>query len=475
MHSAARPPSLSHTFCSPSPLTQIPLWYSRTSSPSLNRYNSFVRNSPKLYLPYLSPLAFSIAGSRVLDWLPLSQSRTWLLVEGWDSTPEEREADTLCTTEESPGSEDESDCNEAIQPDLPAKFNKLWRDANENPYNFNGWTKILEFVDAENNLEAGRKVYNAFLSRFPYCYGYWKKYADLEHQFHYAAETEEVYNRALQSIPVSLDLWIAYITYLNNNLDMSLPKSVEKLRGTFKSAAEAAGMEFRSDKFWDMYAEWEIAQGNLKGATAVYDLVLNVPTQLYRQHHERFQHHVASHPPQQIIGEEEYQWLRTKVIEGDNTQTAAEDSASEDDQENSDHTDPDLQSKIKDQFLMIRDQLFISNESEVRKRWTFEEAIIRPYFHATPLDHAQLENWRKYLEFEISQGDHQRIVTLFERCLVACALYEEFWLAYVQYMEPHSVEATRSILQRACCIHLPLKPSLSLQWAAFEEKHGMFI
>lgn len=44
-----------------------------------------------------------------------------------------------------------------------------------------------------------------------------------------------------------------------------------------------------------------------------------------------------------------------------------------------------------------------------------------------PLERCQLKNWQDYLDFEIEQGDRTRIIVLFERCLIACALYEEFW------------------------------------------------
>lgn len=54
--------------------------------------------------------------------------------------------------------------------------------------------------------------------------------------------------------------------------------------------------------------------------------------------------------------------------------------------------------------------------------------IKRPYFHVKPLERCQLKNWQEYLDYEIEQGDRERIITLFERCLIACALYEEFWL-----------------------------------------------
>ena len=32
------------------------------------------------------------------------------------------------------------------------------------------------------------------------------------------------------------------------------------------------------------------------------------------------------------------------------------------------------------------------------------------------------------MDFEISTGHHERIVVLFERCMIACALYEDFWM-----------------------------------------------
>lgn len=55
----------------------------------------------------------------------------------------------------------------------------------------------------------------------------------------------------------------------------------------FESAVAAAGMDFRSDKLWEMYVEWEKEQGDLKAITAIYDRVLSTPTQLYSHHWEK--------------------------------------------------------------------------------------------------------------------------------------------------------------------------------------------
>lgn len=56
---------------------------------------------------------------------------------------------------------------------------------------------------------------------------------------------------------------------------------------TFESAIAAAGVDFRSDKLWEMYVEWEREQGNLKAITGIYDRVLAMPTQMYSHHWEK--------------------------------------------------------------------------------------------------------------------------------------------------------------------------------------------
>ena len=56
----------------------------------------------------------------------------------------------------------------------------------------------------------------------------------------------------------------------------------------FEEAVSAAGWDWHSDRLWDLYAEWEKEQGNLKAMTEVYDRVMRVPTQLYSTHYEKY-------------------------------------------------------------------------------------------------------------------------------------------------------------------------------------------
>lgn len=96
--------------------------------------------------------------------------------------------------------------------------------------------------------------------------------------------------------------------------------------------------------------------------------------------------------------------------------------------------------------------------------------IRRPYFHVKPLEEVQLINWADYLSFEEAEAAEsestvreelkaqnpelseteltakvlasdvvllarRRVKVLYERCLVACALYEHFWIRYARYTE----------------------------------------
>ncbi|XP_065510115.1 pre-mRNA-processing factor 39-like [Caloenas nicobarica] len=365
-------------------------------------------------------------------------------------------------------------------PPYPPDFEKLWQAAQSNPHDFTAWTELLTLVEQENHLPAARRAFDAFFAHYPYCYGYWKKYADMERRFGGNRHTEEVFERGLQSIPLSMDLWIHYISYLQSTLDMNLPESAPKIRGVFEAAVAAAGLDFRSDKLWELYVEWEREQGELRAVTAIYDRVLSIPTQLYSQHWERFKEHVLHHPPKDILSPEELLWVRSKLStepppkapEPEGTEAppgeepAPQGGTAADAQEDLD------QEKIRELVISMRQQIYAQNEAEVSKRWNFEDGIKRPYFHVKPLERAQLRNWREYLDWELGGGNHDRCIVLFERCVIACALYEEFWIKYTRFLEPQTVAGARSVFQRACGYHLPRKPTIHLLWAAFEEKHG---
>ena len=76
--------------------------------------------------------------------------------------------------------QDKLDAEERVKNAKKAELEKLWKVVTDDPADFTGWTQLLQYVDSKNEQEEGRKVFKKFLNRYPYCYGYWKKYADLE-------------------------------------------------------------------------------------------------------------------------------------------------------------------------------------------------------------------------------------------------------------------------------------------------------
>ncbi|XP_078590957.1 pre-mRNA-processing factor 39-like isoform X5 [Branchiostoma floridae x Branchiostoma japonicum] len=387
---------------------------------------------------------------------------------------------------------------EEEEPDSP-ELEKYWKVVKENPQDFTGWTYLLQYVEHENKLNQARRAFDAFFMRYPYCYGYWKKYADVEKKHGNIEQAQEVYERGLKAIPLSVDLWIHYINFATE-VQTTDEVGQANLRSVYEKAVTAAGTEFRSDRLWDLYLAWELEQGNLKNITAIYNRLLNIPTQMYSHHFEKFKDHVNTNLPKDILPLDEFLQLRTDVLANTPGIEPEIPGAEPDDgppgvvpppgvTASADKictkpksvvppfvdcmSQPDAETlAIRDKLISTRRAIYSTTEAEVSKRWTYEEGIKRPYFHVKPLERVQLKNWKEYLDFEMEQGSHERMVVLFERCMIACALYEDFWLKYAKYLESHSVEGARNVYRRACTIHLPRKPNIHLNWAAFEEQHG---
>lgn len=155
----------------------------------------------------------------------------------------------------------------------------------------------------------------------------------------------------------------------------------------------------------------------------------------------------------------------------------------EEEEEDDHFRDDEEAAGIREKIIAIRRKFHKNTVTNVTTRWQFEEGIKRPYFHVKPLERCQLKNWKEYLDFEIEQGEQMRILVLFERCLIACALYDEFWLKLIRYLDSIVVAAndpndilirTRDAYERACTIHHPDKPCLHLMWSAFEESQNNY-
>lgn len=353
-------------------------------------------------------------------------------------------------------------------PDL-AKF---WKAVEDDPQDFTGWTYLLQFVDTTGDIDDGREAYDAFLHRYPYCYGYWKKYADLEKRKGLKDRVMMVFERGITAITLSADLWIHYL----NHVKSEFGSKPEFVRAQYERSIEGCGKEWRSDKLWDHYVKWEttlesekeIGTKNYSKVLALYDRILGNPTQGLTHQFDMFKEFVKVHEPKDMMEPEDFLELRKEVLK--------------DQEEEKEELNAEENYNMRERIIAIRKKIFKSTEEKVQLRWKFEDAIKRPYFHMKPLERGQLKNWSEYLEFEEKEAnkkeDFSNLTVLFERCMIACALYEEFWLKYVNWLiraEPKMAdgeEKIRDVYKRACQNHLPGKVEIHLQWAAFEEQRG---
>ena len=320
--------------------------------------------------------------------------------------------------------------------DEKALLEAYWQFVKDNPHDFNGWTYLLQHVENIDVLDEIRTAYNSFLPLYPYCFAYWVRYSDIEKKHEHWQRSLAILHRGLEAIPMSIDLWIAYLELYHkmyrNQFDFN-----EIFREQCERAIMTVGMDFRSDQLWERYLEWEHERKNLKFITEIYSRLVCIPTRLYNKHWDNFIAHVRDHHPRDIMEYETYDKLR-RITCKELGLTYRPDPIVEP------HTvrevflpEDKLKAGMKERIVASCVNNHEKCESQVEARIKFEDKIKRPYFHVRSIDLKQLKNWDTYLDFEIKQGHHERIVVLFERCLIPCAKYEQFWDKYAHYLEIH--------------------------------------
>lgn len=231
----------------------------------------------------------------------------------------------------------------------------------------------------------------------------------------------------------------------------------------FERGAAIVGLDFLAHPFWDKYIEYEERQESPDRVYAIHARIIRIPMHQYARYYERFRTLSHTRPLVEVAP--------TEVIARFQEEVAAEALAYGGMQRPELEVERDIRAKLDNMYY----EVFTVTQNEVSKRWTYESENKRPYFHVTELEHSQLNNWRKYLDFEEAEGDFSRIVCLYERCLVTCALYDEFWFRYARWMSAQAgkEEEVRNIYIRASTMFVPVsRPGIRMQWAYFEESCG---
>ncbi|KAM5563320.1 pre-mRNA-processing factor 39 [Rosa sericea] len=352
---------------------------------------------------------------------------------------------------------------------ISAEEDRLWNIVRANSLDFNAWTALIEETEkvAEDNILKIRKVYDAFLAEFPLCYGYWKKYADHEARFGVIDKVVEVYERAVQAVTYSVDIWLHYCTFATTTFG-----DPDTIRRLFERGLAYVGTDYLSFPLWDRYIDYEFMQQAWGQLVVIYSRILENPNQQLDRYLNSFKELAGSRPLSEL-----------RTAEEAAAAAAAASATSEDGvQANGEDAQPDgaepspailTEAEELEKFIAIREEMYKKAKEFDSKIINFETAIRRPYFHVRPLNAAELENWNNYLDFIEREGDFNKVVKLYERCLIACANYPEYWIRYVLSMEASgSLDLANNALDRATQVFVKRQPEIHLFAARFKEQSG---
>ncbi|KAG0207012.1 PRP39 pre-mRNA processing factor 39 [Mortierella sp. GBA30] len=359
-------------------------------------------------------------------------------------------------------------------PTLIEAWDRCWAIVKATPTEFDAWEELMRLADRQDggfgpdapsaNIANVRTIYDAFLSQFPLCFGYWKKYSDLEFLATGTEGAIEIFERGVKSISNSVDLWVQYCSFVMEQK----PAERDLIEQLFERGASAVGMDFMPHVFWDKFIAFYEEKEEYSKLATLMERIIKIPMHQYARYYQQYAQLVSTRPLSELFSEEKYSEYKEQLTSGKTIEGQDEGESKEEEK-----TKEELEAELRQMILERSALVHARTAEETNKRWPFEAEIKRPYFHVKPMDLPQLANWRRYLDFEEAEGDVERIRVLFERCLVTCALYEEFWLRYGAWARSQNdLDVLQDIYTRAVVMVPPSNPSLRLTLAMVKEERG---
>ncbi|XP_057870706.2 pre-mRNA-processing factor 39-1 isoform X1 [Cryptomeria japonica] len=349
---------------------------------------------------------------------------------------------------------------------IPTEEDRLWGIVTKNSSDFTSWTSLIQETEKTESLEKICKVYDAFLAEFPLCYGYWKRYAD-----HHEAlvgspdKVAEVYERAVQAVTYSVDIWMHYCAFATSKFED--PNDIRRL---YERGLSYVQMDYLSHLLWDKYIDFEYSQQEWSRVAQIYTRILQTPIQQLDRYYESFNQLANSRPLVELQTAENISSAPAAVLA--DTSGQGPEGTTDREAVKPGGTSPSEKEELE-KYLAFREEIYKKAKEFDAKICNFEAAIRRPYFHVKPLDDIQLGNWHQYLDFIEKWGDTDRIVKLYERCLIACANHPEYWTRYVQCMGAcGKMEIASNALVRATDVFVKRRPEIHIFAARFKEQIG---
>ncbi|CAO2188799.1 unnamed protein product [Urochloa humidicola] len=340
---------------------------------------------------------------------------------------------------------------------------------NRNTVDFDAWVSLISAAEgtSADDIEVISLVYSSFLLEFPLCYGYWIKYAAHKARLCTNADVVDVYEQAVQAVPHSVDLWVSYCGF-----GTCAYEEPADIRSLFERALSLVEKDYLCYHLWDKYIEFESSQKHLIQLATIYINTLKFPTKKLHMYYESFRKFVT------LLEQEVTSCAAGRLSEAIHTSEmiSAEDSELDTSTIIADLFDQKggrLSPEALKHYLSAGERLYKRSSEIYKEICCFEASIKRPFFHVKPLDDDQLENWHQYLDFVEKNGDFDWAVKLYERCLIPCANYSEFWIRYSEYVDTKGGrEIANHALVRASSCFVKGAPTFCMYYALFKEQIG---
>ncbi|WJX47347.1 hypothetical protein P8452_34048 [Trifolium repens] len=337
---------------------------------------------------------------------------------------------------------------------------------------FDEWVSLISEIEKiyPDNVEKICLVYNHFLSEFPLCHGYWRKYAAHMIRLCTMEKVVEVFEQAVSAATYSVGMWVDYCSF-----GMSSFEDASDIRRLFKRAISFVGKDYLCHTLWDKYIHFEFSQQQWISLAHIYIQTLKFPTKKLHQYYDSFKKLLTlleegmtslDNSPKESQSEPfDGEIPMTTCCNDDKTYCIIKDMVD---------SSVGLTSSIAlKKYRIIGEQLYHNACELYSKISSFEGNIQRYYFDVRPLDSNQLQNWHDYLDFIELQGDFDWAVKLYERCLIVCANYPDYWMRYTDFMETKGGrEIANYSLDRATKVYLKSVPAMHLFNARFKEQIG---
>ncbi|XP_057718313.1 pre-mRNA-processing factor 39-1 isoform X2 [Arachis stenosperma] len=232
-------------------------------------------------------------------------------------------------------------------------------------------------------------------------------------------------------------------------------------------------INYLSFPLWDKYIEYEYMQQDWARLANIYTRILENPNQQLDRYFNSFKELAANRPLSELQTADE-----AAVVAGAASEAADQTVEGEVRPDGAENSPKPVSAGLTEaeeleKYIAIREEMYKKAKEFDSKIIGFETAIRRPYFHVRPLNVGELENWHNYLDFIEREGDLSKIVKLYERCVIACANYPEYWIRYILCMEASgSMDLANNVLARATQVFVKRQPEIHLFSARFKEQSG---